>query len=125
MLHRLACTARGVRIRLGDTVCDMQPDPAAVGVPSVTLASGEILYADLIVGADGVKSKLQKAATGLDDKPTPTGDAAYRTVISTDLILQDPELRPLVESAEGTVWMAPSRHLGAYSIVGIILRALS
>jgi len=33
-----------------------------------------------------------------------TGDAAYRAVISTYLMLmlQDPGLRPLVESAEGT-----------------------
>jgi len=125
MLHHLACTAPGVSIRLGATVCDVQPDPAVIGVPSVTLASGEVLYTDLIIGADGVKSKLQKAVTGIDDKPTPTGDAAYRAVISTDAMLQDPELRPFVESAEGTVWMAPGRHLGAYCIVGIIVRAHS
>jgi salicylate hydroxylase len=122
MLYHLACTAPGVHIRLGARVCDVQPDPAVVGAPSVTLASGEVLYADLIVGADGVKSTLQKATTGLDEKPTPTGDAAYRAVISTDVMLQDPELRPFVESAEGNVWMAPGRHLGAYCIVRTIVR---
>ena len=45
--------------------------------------------ADLVT-ADGVKSTLQKAVTGLDDKPTPTGDAAYRAVVCTDLMLEDP-----------------------------------
>lgn len=123
MLHRLAVKA-GVHIRLGATVCEVQPDPAIAGGPSITLMSGEVLYADLIVGADGVKSKLQKVVTGLDDQPTPTGDAAYRAIVPTDLMVQDPELRPLVESAEGTIWMAPGRHLGGYCIVSATARLL-
>jgi salicylate hydroxylase len=119
MLHRLARAAPGVRIRLGATVREVQPDPAVTGGPSVTLEGGEVLYADLIVGADGVKSTLQKVVTGLDDGPTSTGDAAYRAVISTDLMLEDPELRPFVETPEMTAWMAPRRHLLAYCIVSL------
>jgi len=125
MLHRLARAAPGVRICLGATVRGVQPDPAVAGGPSVTLTCGEVLYADLIVGADGVKSTLQKAVTGLDDRPTPTGDAAYRAVISTDLMLEDPELRPFVETPEMTAWMAPRRHLMAYCIVSILTATLS
>ena len=120
MLLRLARAAPGVRIRLGAAVRDVQPDPAAPGGgggPSVTLASGEVLRADVIVGADGVKSLLQKAVTGRNDAPVPTGDAAYRAIISTDPMLQDPELRPFVETPEMTAWMAPGRHLMAYNIV--------
>jgi salicylate hydroxylase len=120
MLHRLARAAPGVRIRLGTTVSDVQPDPALGGGPSVRLACGEILRADLVVAADGVKSALQRVVTGLDDRPTPTGDAAYRAVVSTDLMLRDPELRPFVETPEMTAWMAPGRHLMAYCIVSRI-----
>ncbi|KAH9996384.1 FAD/NAD-P-binding domain-containing protein [Russula compacta] len=116
MLLRLARAAPGVRIRLGAAVRAVQPDPAVAGGPSVTLASGEVVCADLIVAADGVKSTLQKAVTGLDDRATPTGDAAYRAVVGTDLMLQDPELRPFVETPEMTAWMAPGRHLMAYCI---------
>jgi salicylate hydroxylase len=90
-----SCGAPGVRIRLGVTVRDVQADPAVPGGPRVMLTCGEVLYADLIVGADGVKSTLQKTVTDLDDRPTTTYDAAYRAVISTDLMLEDPELRPL------------------------------
>ena len=97
----------------------VQPDPAVQGGPSVTLASGEVLYADLVVAADGVKSTLQKTVTGLDDGPTLTGDAAYRAVVCTNLMLQDSELRPFVETPELTVWMAPGRHLVAYCIVSL------
>ena len=117
MLHRLARTAPGVRICLGAPVRDVQPDPAVAGGPSVTLACGEVPYADLVAGADGVKSTSQKTVTGLDDRPTPTGDAAYRAVVCTDLMLKDPELRPVLEIPEMTAWMAPGRHLMAYCIV--------
>jgi salicylate hydroxylase len=117
MLLRIARAAPGVRIRLNAAVRDVQPDPTLQGGPSVTLASGEVLYADVIIGADGVKSTLQKAVTGLDDAPIPTGDAAYRAIIRTDSMLQDPELRQLVETPEMTAWMAPRRHLMAYNIV--------
>jgi len=68
-----------------------------------------VLYADLVVGADGVKSTLQKAVMGLDDRPTPTGNTTYRTVVCTDLMSQGPELRPFVETPM-TAWMAPGRH---------------
>jgi salicylate hydroxylase len=120
MLLRLARAAPGVRIRLNAAVRDVQPDPTLQGGPSVTLASGEVLYADAIIGADGVKSTLQKAVTGLDDAPIPTGDAAYRVIICTDSMLQDPELRQFVETPEMTTWMAPRRHLMAYNIVSAI-----
>jgi len=122
MLLRLAGAA-GVRICLRSTVRDVQPDPAVAGGPSVTLAGGEVLYADLIVGADGVKSTLRKAVTSPDDRPTPTGDAAYHAVLPTGLMLKDPTLRPFVETPEMTAWMAPGRHLMAFCIVSLNLTA--
>ena len=91
-----------MRIRLGATVRDVQSDPALPGGPSVKLASGEALHADVIVGADGVKSTLQKAITGRNDAPMLTGDAAHRAIISTDPMLEDPELCPFVETPEMT-----------------------
>ncbi|KAH9010148.1 FAD/NAD-P-binding domain-containing protein [Lactarius hengduanensis] len=116
LLHRLALAAPGVHVRLGATVRDVQPDPAVRGGPSVTLASGEVIYADVVIAADGVKSVIQKIVTGRDDNPTPTGDAAYRATIPTDLMIRDPELRPFIETPEMTGWMAPGRHLMAYCI---------
>ena len=113
MLHRLACTLPGA------TICDMRPDPVLAGGPSVTLASGEVFYADLIVGANGVKSTLQKAVTGLNHRATPTGSPAYRAVVSAGLMFEEPELGPLVDVLETIVWTAPGRHLGAYYIASM------
>ena len=70
-----------------------------------------IFHADVIIDADGVKSTVQKAVTGLDDASMPTGDAAYRAIIPTDLTLQDaaPACRnPRDDCVDGPE--APSDH---------------
>jgi salicylate hydroxylase len=119
MLLRLAEKAPDVKILLGHAVRDVQPDPEVAGGPSVTLKSGKVLHADLIVGADGVRSTVRKALTGPEDKPKPTGDTAYCAVLHTDRMLEDPELRQFVDEPEMTVWMAPRRHLMACCIVSV------
>jgi salicylate hydroxylase len=124
MLLHLAEKTPGVKILFGHDVRDVQPDPEVAGGPSVTLASGEVLHADLIVGADGVRSAVRKALTGPEDRPRPTGDTAYCAILHTDRILEDSELRPFVENLEMTVWMAPRRHLMACCIVSVCFTAL-
>ncbi|KAI0067398.1 FAD/NAD-P-binding domain-containing protein [Artomyces pyxidatus] len=116
MLLRVATSLPNVKIRLGAKVVGVQPDPEADGGPSVTLECGEVLRGDLVIGADGVKSRLQAVVTGRESAPEATGDAAYRAVVPTELMLKDPELRPFVETPEMTGWMAPGRHLMAYCI---------
>ena len=61
--------------------------------PSCTLATGEVIKADFIIGADGVKSHTRELIVGGPDKPRPTGDAAYRAIIPIEGLLADPELR--------------------------------
>jgi len=103
-----------VTILLGSTVTGCDPDPVS---PSVTLASGRVIRADLIVGADGVKSYIQRVVSGKPIPAEPTGDAAYRATIPASLMMQDPELREFIEHPQMAGWMAPGRHLMAYPIV--------
>ncbi|KAN0091583.1 hypothetical protein V8E55_005149 [Tylopilus felleus] len=100
-----------VTIRTNSRVVAVDPSK-----PSLTLESGEVVHADLIVGADGVKSLTREFVVGGPDKPTPTGDAAFRAIIPTDIMIKDPDLRPLVETAEMVGWMGPGRHIMAYNI---------
>lgn len=85
--------------------------------PSLTLASGEIFHADVILGADGVKSVVREVVIGQPDQPTPTGDAAYRALVPTSELMKDPDLRPLIDTPEMVGWMGPGRHIMAYSVV--------
>jgi salicylate hydroxylase len=86
-------------------------------IPTLTLESGELVKADLVIGADGVKSLTREYVVGGPDKPTPTGDAAYRAIIPADLLLNDPDLRSLVNIPEMVGWMGPGRHIITYNIV--------
>ena len=101
-------------ILLGSPVTRCDPDPVS---PSVTLKSGKVVRGDLIVGADGIKSHIQEVVSGKRNPAEPTGDAAYRAVIPASLMMQDPELRELIEHPEMAGWMAPGRHMMAYPIV--------
>ena len=117
-LHKLLydLVAPHVTILLGSPVVGCEPDSVS---PSVTLLSGEVMVADLIVGADGLKSYIQRVVSGKPNPAEPTGDAAYRAIIPTSLMKQDPELRELIERPQLAVWMAPGRRMVTYLIVRI------
>jgi len=112
LLHDLV--APHVTILLGSAVIGCDPDPVS---PSVTLESGEVIRADLIVGADGVKSYIQQVVSGKPNKVELIGDAVYRATIPASLMMQDPELREFIEHPQMTAWIGPGRCLTAYPIV--------
>ncbi|KAG1844710.1 hypothetical protein F4604DRAFT_220302 [Suillus subluteus] len=98
-------------IRVNSRVVSVDPSK-----PSVTLASGEVVSADLLIGADGIKSVTREYVVGGPDKPRATGDAAYRAIIPAEKLLQDDELKPLVERMESNIWMGPGGHIIGYAI---------
>ena len=117
MLYDLALSSPNVTLRLNSTVKSVNPVPSPQ--VSVTLTTGETITGDLIVGADGVKSTIREVVVGKPDKPEPTGDAAYRAIIPTEVMMKDKDLKPFVETPEMTAWMGPGRHIMAYCIVSI------
>ncbi|KAF9448815.1 FAD/NAD(P)-binding domain-containing protein [Macrolepiota fuliginosa MF-IS2] len=89
------------------------------GSPFVTTETGLVVHSDVIIGADGIKSVVRSFVTGQKDRPKPTGDLAYRALIPVDALMNDPILRPLVETPHATVWMGPHRHIVGYSVSGM------
>lgn len=63
----------GVKFQFGVSV-------SAIDCPGakVTLKSGEVLTADLVVAADGLHGMSRSNFLGRPDPPKPTGDLAYR-----------------------------------------------
>ena len=113
-LHRLLFDLAEpfMTLRLNATVVGVDPE-----VPAVRLAGGEVVRGDVIVGADGVKSLVQRVVLGHANPAEPTGDAVYRAIVPAHLLEEDPELRELIEVPDMTGWMGPSRHVMAYNIV--------
>ncbi|SEP55224.1 FAD-dependent monooxygenase [Thalassovita taeanensis] len=105
LINILVAGAReaGVKIRLLQQVDRVLP-----GAPAqVELANGATLTADLVIGADGLHSRLRPALNG-DDAPVFTGQVAWRAVVpNTD------NRRP-----EAWVHMGPGRHMVSYPLRG-------
>ncbi|KAJ7507392.1 FAD/NAD-P-binding domain-containing protein [Mycena galericulata] len=111
MLFKLASPC--MTLYLNSRVVSLNPH-----LGQVTLASGQTFRADVILGADGVKSMIREVVVGGPDRPIPTGDAAYRAIIPTSEMSKDPDLKPLVDHPEMTGWIGPGRHIMGYCIHG-------
>ncbi|THH18746.1 hypothetical protein EW146_g2287 [Bondarzewia mesenterica] len=97
--------------RLNSRVVSIDPS-----VPTLTLQTGEVITADLIIAADGVRSMIREVVVGGPDKPIPTGDAAYRAIIPTAEMAEDPELKPFLDKPQMNAWMGPNKHVMMYKI---------
>ena len=84
--------------------------------PSCTTIDGETFTADLIIGADGIKSVARPLLTGKPDVPRFTGDVAYRILLPAEKLLADPELASLITDPCTTSWCGPGAHLVGYPI---------
>nr|XP_019043135.1 salicylate hydroxylase [Kwoniella bestiolae CBS 10118]OCF22065.1 salicylate hydroxylase [Kwoniella bestiolae CBS 10118] len=75
--------------------------------------------ADLILAADGVKSKARTAMLarkGEADHVEDTGQAAYRIIVKRSMINEDPELLPFFTGSHSYRWIGERRHIIAYPI---------
>ena len=100
----------GVEVKTSARVQEVDPDMA-----TVVTEAGERYSGDLIVGADGLWSKCREALLGQKDAPLPTGDLAYRIVLSIDE-LNDPELKQMIAKPACRFWAGPGAHAVAYSV---------
>jgi salicylate hydroxylase len=92
------------RVRLGSAVAGV--DPAG----RVLLAGGSAYEADVVVGADGVRSVVRGLLTA--DRPVFSSYAAYRGTVPMDRLPAAAD-RPLVR-----MWLGPGRHLVCYPVSG-------
>ncbi|PXW78004.1 salicylate hydroxylase [Blastomonas natatoria] len=93
-------------LSLGVTVA--QVDNRADGI-AITTASGAALTADLLIGADGIRSMVREQLFGADT-PRFTGHIAWRALVRIDPA--DPAAPPPGVGA----WLGPRRHAVTYRI---------
>lgn len=105
-----AALKSGANLRSGCTVVGYEAERG-----TVILQSGERVVGDLIVACDGVKSIARKAI-GQDVEPHETGDTCFRAVLPGEVLLQDPELAPLVTNPGFEQWLGPDHHIIGYNM---------
>jgi salicylate hydroxylase len=94
-------------VRLNSQV--VRYEETASGV-TIFLQNGATASGDLLVGADGVKSRMRAQLLGAA-KPTYTGDSAWRLIIPSERLKQRPQ-------PEMAVWMGPGKHAVTYLLRG-------
>lgn len=103
----------GVMIQLGSVVTSIDFDRAVI-----RMRDKPDFHADLIIGADGLKSICRESLLGHSDPPHLTGDLAYRIVIKAEDMKQHPDLRDLAEKPAINYWMGPYGHVVCYLLQG-------
>ncbi|KAI1148119.1 FAD binding domain-containing protein [Nemania diffusa] len=100
-----------IEIKLGSEVTDVD-----FNTPSITLASGETYEADMVLGADGERSRCRGWLLGRPDAPFSPGDVVYRVSIPTKGITKDSIAWDLVRRSAVNFWMGSGGHVVSYPI---------
>lgn len=103
----------GVRLMLGSRVIGIDFRQAAVKI-----ANQPDLHADLIIGADGIRSVCREALLGRPDPPHLTGDLAYRFLVRAEGMRRNPNLRDFIEKPDINYWLGPQSHAVCYLVKG-------
>ncbi|KAI9801267.1 MAG: hypothetical protein M1833_002837 [Piccolia ochrophora] len=103
----------GIEILLGSGVSKIDFEK-----PSIHLQGGTEFLADLIVGADGLKSVCREALLGHADPPRLTGDLAYRILVKREDMMKHEDLVELAENPAINYWMGPDAHVVCYLLKG-------
>ncbi|OIJ88371.1 FAD-dependent oxidoreductase [Streptomyces colonosanans] len=85
--------------------------------PIAVTEDGRRFAADVVIGADGIRSRVRDLM-GLPDTLEFSGEMAFRALIPGDLIAADPATRFLMDRFQSTIWYGPGRHLVHYMIRG-------
>ncbi|KAJ7740580.1 hypothetical protein B0H16DRAFT_1566851 [Mycena metata] len=105
MLYGLAVSV-GAEISYNSTVTAIKPTNPS---PSVHLANGTSLTADLVIGADGRRSLVRELVDESKDNGTDSGYTFYTVIIPIDRMAQDPELATWAHVLQWPIWMGENR----------------
>ena len=102
----------GVKVVLSARVASVDTE-----APSVTTTEGQIFKADIVVGADGIRSEVRSfVLPNSSIKPTNTDNCAYRATVSMEEMRKDPETAKLMSDLNSNAWIGHQRHVMAYPI---------
>jgi salicylate hydroxylase len=96
----------GVGLHLGHRLVKLVDDADAIGLE---FADGRFAKADLVIGADGVRSVVRRFVTGGEDAVY-SGTSAFRGIVPVDRLPSLPDPQAL------QVWMGPNAHIVHYAI---------
>lgn len=133
----------GIPIHMGMEVVSFDEGVTAAGTvvdedgngdgrrPSVTFRDGTVEAADVIVGADGIKSRARELVLGFTDAPRSSGYSCWRAYFPGEHLREDSLCREFVDHDCVNIWIGEDTHLVQNTLRGgkefnwIITRKLS
>ena len=103
----------GVKVQLNSFVERVDEAETAV-----ILSDGRVLGADLIVGADGIRSKVRQSMLGDENLEASTSsNCAYRATVSRSKMMIEPAISGLMDDINANCWIGPqtAHHGLSYS----------
>ena len=107
-----AAVANGVKIEFAQKVVHLNTNNI-----TITLADGRTLKADLIVGADGIHSRVRSSIPELEEFVPRKGDNfCYRALIPREKMLEHPLTSALMDDHNQQAWAGQGKHIIGYPI---------
>ncbi|KAL2822451.1 hypothetical protein BJX63DRAFT_417549 [Aspergillus granulosus] len=108
-------TRLGVEVRLNAEVVDVDFEG-----PEVILAGGERVAGDVMIGADGLHSRVRDLMFKTPMSLEETGDSAYRATFRKEQLehIDDPTVNELCQKMAVTSWLGPNKHSIFYPVRG-------
>ncbi|KAJ2894785.1 salicylate hydroxylase [Zalerion maritima] len=98
----------GIPIHLGQIVSEYFEGEEKSGI---VLANGEKVVGDIVIGADGVRSKARQLVLGYEDKPKSSGYAVWRSWFPNTDMIADPRTKEFCENGDTfNGWIGPDVH---------------
>ncbi|KAI1917090.1 hypothetical protein LOZ12_004599 [Ophidiomyces ophidiicola] len=85
--------------------------------PAAFLLDGRRITADLIIGADGIRSKTRRAVIrGKEVEPNASENSVFRVTIPAAVMHADDQVKHLLTDMDANSWIGHRRHIMAYPI---------
>ncbi|GAA5885884.1 hypothetical protein JCM6882_004190 [Rhodosporidiobolus microsporus] len=104
----------GAKLKTNSHVEDINFEKTSLKIKGV----GNVKH-DVLIAADGIKSSIRgkmMARRGEVDETIPTGEAAYRVILKREQMVNDPQLKQLIDDPTAIRWIGPDAHIVAYPI---------
>ncbi|KAH8819776.1 salicylate hydroxylase [Xylogone sp. PMI_703] len=98
----------GIPIHMGHNVVSYDENENEA---SLTLASGEVHKADIIIAADGIKSIARELVLGFEDKPKSSGYACFRAYFKGAHLKEISLCREFAEKECVNIWIGEDMHV--------------
>jgi salicylate hydroxylase len=110
LLDAMSAAVPDGAVRLGRRCVKVEAVGGEAGPAVLTFADGEVVEADVVIGADGIHSLVRAAVTETPVPPAYSGSCAFRALVPAR------EAPAFARSPTQVLWLGPGHHLVHYPV---------